>query len=202
MTKSSLNSQANADKWWPDAIVLPSPNCDQRPRGETLDAIILHSISLPPGDYPEMGDDELVDHPVVAFFQNCLNPKDHVYFQGIHTMRVSSHFFITRGGQLVQFVPLELRAWHAGESYCQARTGVNDFSVGIELEGLDVGSDGYSVAQYERLANLLAGLMKVYPRLGRHTVFSHSDIALGRKLDPGPKFDWSRLWDGVDAALL
>jgi AmpD protein len=168
------------------AIYVASPNCDAREHHEAPEAIILHSISLPPGEYGE-------DY-VSQFFCNRLDPQAHDYFADIAHLRVSSHFFIRRDGKLVQYVPTGLRAWHAGDSVCLGKSKVNDFSIGIELEGLDVGDDGFTEPQYDTLNELLLALHAAYPNMDRKAIFSHSDIAPGRKCDPGPFFDWSRIF--------
>ena len=166
-----------------------SPNCDDRPQGISISAIIVHSISLPPGQYPDCSND---DHPVALFFQNRLPAHEHPYFAEIAALNVSSHLFIRRSGALLQMVPLTKRAWHAGESYCNGRTSVNDFSIGIELEGWDDGHDGFTDLQYQSLQNVLNLLYDSLASLDHNCVFAHSDIAPGRKNDPGPYFDWSK----------
>ena len=168
------------------ATYTPSPNCDERECHTEPEVIILHSISLPPG---EDGHDF-----VSELFCNRLDPDDHSYFAHIAHLQVSSHFYIRRSGELIQFVPTHMRAWHAGESVCRGKPKVNDFSLGVELEGLDIGSDGFSDAQYLTLNSLLEALREAYPLVGREAIFAHSDIAPGRKLDPGPMFDWSRVF--------
>ena len=157
----------------------PSPNCDDRPAGEAVSLLVVHSISLPPGEY---GGDS-----VERFFTNRLDPAGHPYFQAIRDLRVSAHFFVRRDGEIVQFVPVVKRAWHAGASEWRGRSRCNDFSVGVELEGLD--TDGYEPAQYERLAALARALGESFPL---SSVAAHSDIAPGRKPDPGARFDWPR----------
>ena len=164
-----------------------SPNCDDRLSGQPVDSIVLHSISLPPGDYSK-GDDE--DHPVIRFFQNRLDYSLHPYFEQLQGVTVSSHFFIRRCGRIIQLVDTDQRAWHAGESYHAQQCRVNDRSVGIELEGWDEADDGYEEAQYKALRELLSALRSLHPELKRENVMAHSDIALGRKFDPGPYFDW------------
>ena len=162
-----------------------SENCDERPIGSIPEAIIIHCISLPPGEY---GGSQVTD-----FFCNQLDSSAHDYFAEIKHLRVSAHFFIRRDAALVQFVPTHLRAWHAGESLCLGRPVVNDFSIGIELEGLDTDSDGFSKAQYAKLNELIECLQAAYPKINTGHIFAHSDIAPGRKPDPGPYFDWKRL---------
>ena len=159
---------------------VPSPNCDARPAGAAITLAVVHGISLPPGEFGGSGIDEL--------FTNRLDPKAHPAYAAIADLRVSAHFLVRRDGALVQFVPCGMRAWHAGVSRWQGRKRCNDFSVGIELEGTD--TLPYSGAQYAILARLLKAL---YRRYGIRHVVGHSDIAPGRKTDPGPAFDWSRL---------
>ncbi len=166
----------------------PSPNCDEREHGLVPEVIILHCISLPPGKY--QGD------AISEFFCNKLDCSSHAYFEQIRDLRVSAHFLIRRDGQLLQFVPAHLRAWHAGESVCLGRPKVNDFSIGIELEGLDTDPDGYSDEQYHTLSRLIPCLRTAFPAIKPQNLFAHSDIAPGRKADPGPYFDWTRV--GLD----
>ena len=157
-----------------------SPNCDARPADAEITLAVVHGISVPPGEFGGSGIDEL--------FTNRLDPKAHPAYAAIADLRVSAHFLVRRDGALVQFVPCGMRAWHAGVSRWQGRKRCNDFSVGIELEGTD--TLPYSGAQYAILARLLKAL---YRRYGIRHVVGHSDIAPGRKTDPGPAFDWSRL---------
>jgi AmpD protein len=163
-----------------DTRFVESPNQDERPPGCEPEALIIHSISLPPGEYG--------GGAVEEFFCNRLDATAHPYFGEICGLKVSSHFLIRRDGELLQFVPTISRAWHAGESSCMGRTAVNDFSVGIELEGLD--SDGYMDAQYGVLIVLTRALFERHLCLDREHLYGHSDISPGRKLDPGPQFDW------------
>ena len=157
-----------------------SPNFDDRPQGVTIDALIIHAISLPPGEYG--------GKHVEKFFCNLLDSDAHPYFSEIAEIRVSSHFLINRSGELVQFVPVNKRAWHAGVSSCMGRQAVNDFSIGIELEGCD--DDGFEEAQYRVLAELSGLLIAAIPSLSTKHIYGHEDIAPGRKTDPGPGFDW------------
>ena len=166
---------------------VPSPNCDERPAGAEISLLVLHSISLPPGEY--RGD------AIERLFTNRLEPQAHPYFRQASALRVSSHFLVRRDGELVQFVPLAKRAWHAGESSWRGRSRCNDFSVGIELEGTDSGP--FEAAQYERLAALVRAVGERLPLRG---VAAHSDIAPGRKTDPGARFDWQRLFATLAAA--
>ena len=160
--------------------IVASPNFDERPVGVEVSLVVLHSISLPPGEY---GGDA-----IERFFTNCLDPKSHEYFESIHSLRVSSHYLVRRDGGLVQFVPPEKRAWHAGASSWRGRERCNDFSIGIELEGTD--DSPFEDAQYQALAEILQLLKKQFPL---RDIAAHSDIAPGRKTDPGARFDWARL---------
>lgn len=160
----------------------PSPNNDTRPENTAIDLIVIHSISLPPGEY---GGDA-IEH----FFQNRLDKNQHPYFEEIHEMKVSSHVLIKRSGEIVQFVPFHQRAWHAGKSSYTGRERCNDFSIGIELEGTD--SDIFEEIQYQQLNLLITALQRAYPEISDN-ITGHSDIAPGRKTDPGSGFDWSKL---------
>src|SRR5258705_12284509 len=160
--------------------VVKSPNQDERPVGAEISLLLLHSISLPPGEY---GGDA-----IERLFTNRLDPDAHPYFRDIAGRRVSSHFLRRRDGELLQFVPVERRAWHAGVSSWRGRERCNDFSIGVELEGIDDGD--YADAQYQRLAVLVRSLRRQFPV---RDIAAHSDIAPGRKTDPGPGFDWRRL---------
>ncbi|HAU69009.1 MAG TPA: 1,6-anhydro-N-acetylmuramyl-L-alanine amidase AmpD [Gammaproteobacteria bacterium] len=173
-----------------DALFVPSPNCDSRPEGCSVDVVVLHSISLPPGQYHSP--DSMAEHPVAQFFCNKLDTQAHPFYQEIKGLTVSAHFFISRAGSVVQFVPISARAWHAGESYCLQSTGVNNNSIGIELEGFDEGEDGYTPDQYDTLSNLLSAIKLAEPAI-KGNIFAHSDIAPGRKTDPGPQFDWKKI---------
>jgi len=166
---------------------VESPNQDERPGGEEPTLLVVHSISLPPGEY---GGDA-----IEQFFTNRLDPAGHPYFQEICALKVSSHFLVRRDGALVQFVPTERRAWHAGVSRWRGRERCNDFSIGVELEGLDDGP--FADAQYEALIRLVTALRARHPL---RDIAAHSDIAPGRKTDPGPFFDWPRLLAGVAGA--
>lgn len=160
-----------------------SPNCDRRPRGAGLELIVVHGISLPPGVYGGPYIDDL--------FTGNLDPTSHPYFASIASGRVSAHVLISRSGAVTQYVSFGERAWHAGESSYCGRRACNDFSVGIELEGAD--DSAYERVQYTRLAALVKALRKAYPALERADIVGHSDIAPGRKTDPGPTFDWDLL---------
>ena len=168
--------------WLQNSPHCPSPNHDARPAGTLVDMVVIHSISLPPGQFGGDG--------VERLFLNRCDPAQHPCFAELQTLRVSAHFFIRRDGQLLQFVATEARAWHAGASSWQGRERCNDFSIGIELEGGDLWP--YEPAQYHCLRQLLACLYARYPI--RHLV-GHCQIAPLRKTDPGPCFDWSQLQD-------
>ena len=160
--------------------IVESPNCDDRPAGTQVTLVVVHSISLPPGEYGGDGIERL--------FTNRLDPSAHPYFAQIHELRVSSHFLIRRDGELVQFVPPQLRAWHAGASSWRGRSRCNDFSIGIELEGTD--EDAFTERQYAALAALIRSLQSRFPI---RDIAAHSDVAPGRKTDPGARFDWARV---------
>jgi len=166
--------------WYRFARHLPSPNAGLRPDAIDIDLIVLHSISLPPGQY---GGDE-----VQRLFTNQLDWDAHPYFQQIRGSQVSSHFYVRRTGELWQFVSCDARAWHAGVSAWHGRENCNDFSVGIELEGLE--GDTFEPAQYETLASLCPALAAHYPIRG---IAGHEHVAPGRKIDPGPGFHWNLL---------
>jgi len=168
------------DGWYRFAHRLPSPNFGARPEAAAVDLIVIHSISLPPGQY---GGNE-----VQALFTNTLDWEAHPYFQTIRGMEVSSHFYIRRNGDLWQFVSCDDRAWHAGKSCYRGRDNCNDDSIGVELEGLE--GESFEAAQYETLTNLCAAIPLRYEV--QH-IAGHEHIAPGRKIDPGPGFDWARL---------
>ena len=160
-----------------------SPFADDRPEGHAPELVVVHGISLPPGEYGGPHVEEL--------FLGCLDPSAHPYFAEVHGMEVSAHLFIRRDGSMVQFVPFDRRAWHAGASNWWGRERCNDFSIGIELEGTD--DRPYTDLQYEALAAALDALHAAYPGLDPSAVAGHCDIAPGRKTDPGPAFDWNLL---------
>jgi len=159
---------------------IVSPNCDERPDGESITVLVIHGISLPPGEFG--------GNAIARLFTNTLDCAAHPDFEALRDLRVSAHFLIRRRGEIVQFVSCARRAWHAGESRHAGRERCNDFSVGVELEGTD--DTAYTDPQYKALASLAAILMARYPIAD---IVGHSDIAPGRKTDPGPAFDWSRL---------
>lgn len=165
-----------------DCAQCPSPNKDTRPSNTPVDLIVIHSISLPPGQYG--------GYAIENFFQNKLDIEQHSYYEEIHTLKVSSHILIKRTGEIVQFVPFNERAWHAGSSNYKGRDNCNDFSIGIELEGSD--TDQFETAQYQQLNKLITSLQLTYPDI-LSNVTGHSDIAPERKTDPGTGFDWDKL---------
>ncbi len=160
-----------------------SPHCDPRPPQQSIDLLVLHGISLPPGEFGGPWID--------ALFTGTLDCSAHPYFTTLTGLRVSAHLLIRRDGTVYQYVPFTQRAWHAGASSFEGRENCNDYSIGIELEGDD--DTSYCDAQYHALARVARGLMRVYPRITPTRIVGHSDIAPGRKTDPGPAFDWSRL---------
>lgn len=170
----------SSEGWLDAARRIDSPNCDDRPAGETISLIVVHAISLPPGRF---GSDD-----IARLFTNTLDPNADPYFFAISSVRVSAHFLIRRDGALLQFVSCNKRAWHAGRSCWNSRERCNDFSLGIELEGCD--ELPFDERQYLRLLELIESLRASYPI---EAVVGHSDIAPGRKTDPGPFFDWRRL---------
>jgi AmpD protein len=161
------------------AAQVPSPNCDERPEGTAVTLLVVHGISLPPGQFGGPG--------IVELFTNRLDPPADPYYRTVAKLKVSAHFLIRRDGALTQFVPCVRRAWHAGTSSWRGRAHCNDFSVGVELEGAD--DVPYEAAQYTMLARLTRALRRRYPIV---EVAGHSDVAPGRKTDPGPAFDWER----------
>lgn len=169
-----------SDGWYHAAQKIESPNYDARPDGAKLELLVLHNISLPPGQF--FGDD------VEKFLTNQLDAAAHPYYAHIATLKVSTHFFIRRDGCLIQFVSCERRAWHAGKSSWRGRSNCNDFSIGVELEGVD--TQPYELSQYQQLAALSVALRQHYSHL--NAVAGHEHLALARKTDPGLYFDWPR----------
>lgn len=166
-----------------DAIQTPSCNSDERPDNTKIELIVVHNISLPPGEF---------GGPFISqLFTNQLNKDEHPYFADIYQLKVSSHLLIRRDGELVQYVPFNRRAWHAGTSEYCGKESCNDFSIGIELEGTD--DKPYESIQYEKLANLITELRQSYPDIDKNAITGHSDISPGRKTDPGPAFNWEYL---------
>ena len=168
--------------WLTDAVRVDSPNFDERPSDCEPSIVVIHNISLPPGEYGGPWIDEL--------FCNCLDPNAHPYFAEISKLKVSSHLFIRRNGEVRQYVSFDNRAWHAGKSCFQGREACNDFSIGIELEGCD--DELYTDVQYQTLVELTTILQQRYPAILAERIVGHSDIAPERKTDPGQAFDWPK----------
>ena len=168
--------------WLYQAKRVVSPNMDARTDINDISLLVIHNISLPP---------EQFGGPYIAqLFSNCLDPDEHAYFQDIYQLKVSSHLLIDRKGQITQFVPFDKRAWHAGVSKFAGREGCNDFSIGIELEGAD--HIPFTEEQYKELAAVTRQIIATYPKIKADRIVGHSDIAPGRKTDPGPAFDWKK----------
>ena len=165
------------------ARFCPSPNYDERPDDTDISLIVIHNISLPPGQFGGEGIDKL--------FSNSLDKNEHPFYKEIFQLRVSSHLLIRRNGEVVQYVPFQKRAWHAGESQFLGRDVCNDFSIGIEMEGTDF--EPFSDTQYDVLAQVIKVLQGHFPSLNKGSITGHEHIAPGRKTDPGPFFDWQRL---------
>lgn len=172
------------DGWLSGARCVPSPNCNERPDGE-VSLLVIHSISLPPGEFG--------GEAIEALFTNRLSPDSHPFFAEIHQLRVSAHLLIRRDGECVQFVPFDQRAWHAGRSHWQDggcwRESLNDFSIGIELEGDEISP--YTHVQYLALCRVTHALMEHYPDMAVERIVGHAHVAPLRKNDPGPAFDWA-----------
>lgn len=166
------------------AVYIQSPNQDARPEAIEPELVVVHGISLPPNRFG--------GEAITQLFTNRLDPKEDPYFATIAELRVSAHALIRRDGSLIQYVPFHRRAWHAGLSSYRGRSRCNDFSIGIELEGTDCGA--YSASQYTTLAALIVALWRAYPSLPHEAVVGHSEIAPGRKTDPGAYFQWQALW--------
>jgi len=178
------SSQGFSDSGWlSQAKKIPSPNYDSRPASCRIEVVIIHAISLPPGQFG--GQD--IEH----LFLNQLPADGDPCYKEIYKLKVSAHFLIRRTGDITQFVSIHDRAWHAGISSCRGRDQVNDFSIGIELEGTDQSS--FTEFQYNCLQDLLRQIQKNYPYMDSNSLYGHSDIAPGRKTDPGPGFDWQRV---------
>jgi len=173
----------------PGAAWCPSPNFGARPEGAGISLLVVHNISLPPGQF---GGPEIPD-----FFCNRLDPTAHPYFETIADIQVSAHALIRRDGEVIQFVSLLDRAWHAGRSCFDGREECNDFSIGIELEGAD--DIPYTEAQYRKLAEIAHEIMTAWPEIDASRIAGHSDIAPGRKTDPGPAFDWEHFMACLNA---
>ena len=172
------------DIGWLDGVRhIPSPNHDARPAGTSVDALVIHGMTVPPGHFGH-------DH-IAALFTNCLAPATHPVFAELTGLRVSAHAVIERTGRITQYVGFDARAWHAGASRLAGRERVNDFAVGIELEGTD--DCAYSPWQYRALVWLIGVLQARYPAITAERIVGHADIAPGRKTDPGRAFDWAGL---------
>ena len=169
------------------AVQCPSPNQDDRPADMEPSLIIIHGISLPPGEFG--------GGHIQALFTNCLDRTAHPYFAQIDGLQVSSHLLLRRNADLIQFVPFGRRAWHAGDSIFRGRPACNDYSIGIELEGTD--DIPYSDEQYVHLGAAIYAIFDSYPQISSRQIAGHCDVAAGRKSDPGPAFDWLRLYDAL-----
>lgn len=176
----------NAAGYLENARFIPSPNYDERPPTCAISLLVIHNISLPP--------DEFGGNGVIELFTNQLDPATHAYYQSLRDLKVSAHFFIRRNGEIIQFVPCTLRAWHAGISCWQGRNRCNDYSIGIELEGSD--TLPFEPIQYDKLIALTSALLTAYPI---RDIVGHADIAPNRKTDPGPYFDWKRYHQGFSS---
>ena len=170
--------------WLDCAIQILSPNYNCRPDETDISLCVIHCISLPPGEFGTPY--------ITQLFCNELNPEGHAYFESISRLKVSAHIVINRNGGITQYVPFNKRAWHAGQSEYRGRTDCNDFSIGIELEGIE--TNEYTDEQYRQLAAVIGCLQKHYPKLSTKHITEHSDIAPGRKTDPGAIFDWEKLY--------
>jgi AmpD protein len=174
--------------WLQSVEVFRSPNFDSRPDNTQIKLVVVHGISLPPGEYG--------GGHIQQFFCNNLEPQLHPYFESICSMTVSAHCLVERDGNIIQFVSFVDRAWHAGVSEWRGEPACNNFSVGIELEGCD--DQSYTDAQYSSLAKLIAVLRSKYPEIDADAITGHSDIAPARKTDPGPAFEWGTLKEYLD----
>lgn len=170
-----------------EATYTPSPNFDDRPDNTGIDLLVIHNISLPPGQFGGPYIEQL--------FTNRLNADDHPFFREIHELRVSAHLLIRRDGEMIQFVPFHKRAWHAGVSGFKGRQGCNDFAIGIELEGAD--DIPYESTQYQQLIAVTLALQTAYPAITSEHIVGHSDIAPERKTDPGQAFEWQLFFNGL-----
>ena len=182
MTEPTTIFSIDRAGWCEQARRVPSPHHNERIGPDDISLLVIHGISLPPGEFGGPWIDDL--------FLGRLDPDAHPYFAGIHQLRVSAHCLIRRDGELVQYVPFTARAWHAGVSSWEGREACNDFSIGIELEGTD--ELPYSDAQYEVLAGLSRAISDQYPEVTASRIVGHCDIAPGRKTDPGTSFEWHR----------
>jgi len=170
-----------------EAELILSPNCDDRPENSDIRLLVIHNISLPPGEFGGPYINQL--------FCNQLDPKEHPFFDEIKELRVSSHLLIRRSGDIIQYVPFHKRAWHAGVSEFEGKACCNDFSIGIEMEGTD--NDAYEEIQYQKLAEVTKQLISTYPNISPDRITGHCDIAPERKTDPGEAFDWNKYLDSI-----
>lgn len=175
------------DGWLDTAVKCPSPNINQRPEPDDISLLVVHNISLPPGEFG--------GGYVQALFQNQLDPSAHPYFATIAGLQVSAHLLIERDGNIIQFASFDARAWHAGASSFEGVANCNDYSIGIELEGTD--DLPFTDAQYDALQKVTRQLLLTYPKLTPERITGHEHIAPGRKTDPGPAFDWSRFRSAI-----
>ena len=182
-----MNDMSIQQGWLTAAVRCPSPNYNQRPPGADVSLLVIHNISLPPGQFG--------GGHVQAFFQNRLDAGFHPYFASIAGMQVSAHLLIERDGAITQFVSFDDRAWHAGASSFDGVANCNDYSIGIELEGTD--DVAYTDAQYHSLEKVTRQLLATYPKLTPARITGHEQIAPGRKTDPGPAFDWPRFFASI-----
>lgn len=181
--------RVTADGWLDGLRHRPTPHCDKRPKGSQIDLLVIHNVSLPPGQFCTGCPEE--------FFAGTLDWTQYPELMGLRQLRVSPHVLINRDGSAVQFVPFSLRAWHAGVSSWRGRAACNDFSIGIEIEGGD--DIPYEEVQYETLATLVISVLNAYPRLHVSDIVGHSDIAPSRKTDPGRAFEWQLLYRKIEA---
>jgi len=171
------------EHWLTGTRRVPSPHCDDRSHPDAVELVVIHGISLPPGQFGGGFVEDL--------FLGRIDTAAHPSFESLEGLRVSSHLFISRRGAVTQFVPFHRRAWHAGVSAWRGRAGCNEFSIGIELEGTDEG--GYTESQYRKLGVVLNALLARYPQLSPDAIVGHLEVAMGRKTDPGHRFDWRRV---------
>ena len=184
-------AQQIVEGWLSTALACPSPNCDARPDPQDVSLLVLHNISLPAGEF---GGGQIRE-----LFCNRLDCSTHPDFESLRELRVSAHLLLDRDGQVTQFVPFTQRAWHAGVSSFMGRDNCNDFSIGIELEGTD--DRPYTAPQYDSLVRVSKTIMHAYPAITRQRITGHSDIAPGRKTDPGPAFDWGQYFSLLEGLV-
>ncbi len=185
-----MDTSGRGNYWLEQAKCIPSEHYDERDEAdqvpEAVNLLVIHNISLPPAKVEKDFDNDNVE----AFFTGKLDPNAHPYFRQIFEMRVSAHLYIKRTGEIVQFVPLDKRAWHAGVSKFKGRSKCNDFSIGIEMQGTD--EMDFTTAQYDALVNVTKEIRQHFPNIELGNIVGHEHIAPGRKTDPGPCFDWDR----------